>query len=126
MSITLDAITLPEDLIWVDEFDWSPRAQKQSYTLTGALVVELGVKQKGRAITLVGGEQAAWIERSVLVALHAKLTGAGTMTLTLNDTRTFSVVFAGDANPIQAAPIIDYSTPASADWYSLTLKLMQV
>ncbi|WP_432745764.1 hypothetical protein ABXJ76_07805 [Methylobacter sp. G7] len=126
MSITLDAITLPEDLIWTDEFDWSPRQQKETYTLTGALVVELGIKQKGRSITLVGGEQAAWIERSVLMSLYAKLDSASVMTLTLNDARVFSVVFSADSRPIEAALIIDYSTPASTDWYSLTLKLMQV
>jgi hypothetical protein len=126
MTITLDAIALPSDLIWVDEFDWSPRQQKESYTLTGALIVDLGVIVKGRSITLVGGDEAAWIERSVLVALHAKLTSGSTMTLTLNDARVFSVVFSTDSRPIEAKPIIDYSTPASADWDSLTLKLMQV
>lgn len=126
MSITLDAIALPSDLIWIDEFDWSPRQQKESYTLTGALIVELGVKQKGRTITLLGGAESAWIERSVLVALYAKLSDAAAMTLTLNDARVFSVVFSTDSRPIEVAPIIDYSTPDSADWYSLTLKLMQV
>lgn len=129
MSITLDAITLPSDLIWVDEFDWSPRVQKESWGLTGALIVELGIKQKGRSITLVGGEEAAWIERSVLVALYAKLASVSKdnpATLTLNDARVFSVVFSTDNRPIESRPIIDYSTPDSADWYSLTLKLMQV
>lgn len=126
MSITLDEITLPEDLIWMDEFGWSPRQQTESYTLTGALVVETGIKQKGRSITLVGGDNAAWIDRNTLTALYAKLSSIEPMALTLNDARTFSVEFRSDASPIDAAPIIDYSTPDSADWYSLTLKLIQV
>ncbi|MCF7964218.1 MAG: hypothetical protein K9L79_01625 [Methylobacter tundripaludum] len=126
MTITLDDIELPEDLIWTDEFGWSPRQQTETYTLTGALIVETGLKQKGRSITLVGGEQAAWIDRATLTALHAKLSSTAEMTLTLNDNRTFSVVFSSDASPIEAVPIIDYSTPDENDWYSITIKLMQV
>jgi hypothetical protein len=123
--ITLDAITLPEDLIWVDEFAWTPVQQTESFTLTGALILETGLKQAGRPITLVGGDSAAWIDRATLKALHTKLADAATMTLTLNDGRTFAVVFKGD-QPVTAEPIVDYSTPDDGDWYSLTLKLMQV
>lgn len=126
MSITLDNITLPEDLIWTDEFNWSPRQQSESHSLTGALIVEIGLKQAGRSITLVGGEQAAWIDRDTLAALHAKLSSTANMTLTLNDARTFSVMFKSGDQPINAAPIIDYSTPDGADWYSISIKLMQV
>lgn len=124
--ITLDAITLPSDLIWTDEFDWSPVKQNESYSLTGALFVESGVKQAGRPITLVGGETAAWIERATLNVLYAKLTSPANMVLTLNDARTFTVVFNHNSKPIDAVPIIDYSTPDSADWYSITIRLMQV
>ncbi|WP_333873052.1 hypothetical protein [Methylobacter sp.] len=121
----LDAIELPEDLIWSDEFAWNPVQRTKSYTLTGALVLETGVKQAGRPITLVGGADAAWIDRTTLTALQTKLATDETMTLTLNDARVFSVVFESD-QPIEATPVIDYSTPAGTDWYSLTLKLMQV
>lgn len=124
--ITLDAVTLPEDLIWTDEFSWTPVQQTESFTLTGALVVEAGIKQAGRPITLVGGDSAAWIDRATLASLHAKLADAAAMTLTLNDGRVFSVVFKHDGQPIDAAPIIDFSTPDNSDWYSLALKLMQV
>jgi hypothetical protein len=125
MSISLDAVSLPSDLIWVDEFDWTPIEQTKSYTLTGSLVIESGQKQAGRPITLVGGDNAAWATRDQVSALFAKLSGDPTMTLTLNDTRTFSVKFLQD-NPIQARLIIDYNLPISTDWYSLTIKLIAV
>jgi hypothetical protein len=126
MSITLDAITLPSDLIWTDEFDWTPVQQSENYSLTGALYLETGIKQAGRLITLTGGPDSAWIPRSTLAALYAKLAAAAAMTLTLNDARSFSVVFRNGQQPIEARPIIDYSTPDSADWYSLSIKLMQI
>jgi hypothetical protein len=125
MSLTLDAIALPDDLIWIDEFDWTPIEQTKSYTLTGALVLESGQKQAGRPITLVGGENAAWAARSQIDALYAKLTNDPTMTLTLHDARVFSVKWVHD-NPIQAKLILDYNNPISSDWYSLTIKLIAI
>jgi hypothetical protein len=122
--ITLDAVTLPEDLIWSDEFAWSSVQQSRTYTLTGALILETGTKQAGRPITLVGGDEAAWITRANLKALQAKLTTTATMTLTLNDGSTFSVAFNHDEKPIDAHPVIDYSTPSDDDFYTLTLKLI--
>lgn len=126
MSITLDAITLPADLVWEDEFDWSPMAQSETYTLSGALVIESAQMLAGRPITLVGGDSAAWIDRATLAALYAKLTNDPTMTLTLHDARTFSVKFKMSGQPIQARPIIDYNNPDSGDWYSLSIRLFTV
>lgn len=125
MSITLDAITLPSDLIWTDEFDWSPMQQSEAYTLTGALVLETGLKLKGRPITLASGE-TVWIDRQTLVALYAKLSSSAVMVLTLNDARTFNVVFRNGQQPLQAAPVVDYATPDNADFYTLSIQLMQV
>lgn len=126
MSIALDAIALPVDMIWVDEFDWSPVQQQGQYTLTGALVVETGIKQAGRPMTLVGGINAAWADRATVNALYAKLDDTPPFVLTLNDSSTHSVVFRHDSNPIEARPILDYNNPAAEDYYSLTLRLMQV
>lgn len=123
MSISLDAIALPDDLIWTDEFDWTPVQQSQQYTLTGALVLETGVKLAGRPMTLVGGQGAAWVTRETVKALYAKLTGTPSFTLTLNDASTFSVAFAA-GNPIEAKPIIDYNNPEDSDMYSLTLRFI--
>jgi hypothetical protein len=125
MSLTLDAITLPDDLIWTDEFDWTPIQQTQSYTLTGALVLESGEKQAGRPITLVGGDNAAWATRAQIDALYAKLTGDPVMTLTLHDARVFSVKWVHE-KPIDAKLILDYNNPISSDWYSLTIKLIAI
>ncbi|MGZ4954139.1 MAG: hypothetical protein ACXV8Q_03415 [Methylobacter sp.] len=126
MSISLDTIALPDDLIWTDEFDWTPVQQTQQYSLTGALIIETGVKQAGRPITLVGGRDAAWVSRDTVNTLYAKLTGTTPFTLTLNDGSTHSVVFRHDGNPIDAKPIIDYNNPAADDYYSLTLRFLKV
>jgi hypothetical protein len=125
MSITLDALTLPADLIWTDEFDWTPMEQNKYYTLTGALVIESGQMLAGRPITLVGGDNAAWADRTLVSALYDKLVGDATMLLTLHDARAFNVKFLMNA-PIQARLVLDYNNPIADDWYSLTLKFMQI
>ncbi len=128
MSITLDTVTLPSDLHWEDETDWTPVAQEVEYTLAGALAIETGVMQAGRPITLAGGDDRAWASRTTVLALMALAAAPGkTMTLTLNDARTFTVAFRhSDGSPIEARPIVPYNTPAEGDWYALTLRLMEV
>jgi hypothetical protein len=127
MSITLDVITLPDDLIWIDEFDWAPVDQTKTYSLTGALIVESSVpKQAGQTITLAGSVDSGWAERSLIKALCDKLATDPAMTLTLHDSRTFSVQFEQNGQPIQARPIIDYNNPDDSDAYSLVIKLFTV
>jgi len=126
MPITLDAITLPEDLIWVNEYKETQVAQNTTRTLSGALIVESSLKLKGRSIILEGEESAGWIDKTTLDALVAKIDLMAVMTLTLNDARTFQVVFDNQSAPITADPIIDYNTPDAADYYWLTLRLMEV
>lgn len=131
MSITLDSFALPDGLVWTDEFAWSPRVQKTDYSLTGALIVQEAVKQAGRPITLTGGKNFAWLTRTEVIALRALLDAGTTMTLTLHDNRTFSVIAAGDS-PLAASPlpvVLDSgpANPNGSTRYVLeTLKLMTV
>ena len=122
----LDTLTLPTDLIWLDEFDWTPVQQTQSYSITGALIIESGIKQAGREITLSGDNSSGFISRADLKTLETKLTKTGLLVLTLNDARTFNVIFNHTKKPIEAKPWIDYSTPADADLYTLKINLLAV
>jgi hypothetical protein len=122
----LDNLTLPEDLLWADEFDWTPIEQSQSYSVTGALIIQSGTKQAGRPITLSGGNDYGVISRATLKLLSAKLAINSPMALTLNDGRVFSVIFNHSKNPIEAKPWIDYSTPEDADFYTLKINLLAV
>ncbi len=126
MSITLGALTLPDDLIWIDEFTWTPMAKSSIYSIDGKPIIQNALKLGGRPITLSGDVSAAWIARGVVKDLWELLSSDTNLLLTLNDARTFNVTFAPGDNPINAQPIVDYSTPDDADWYSLSIKLIQV
>lgn len=75
MSITLTykgtTAHISERLDWQDEFSWSPVDQATGYSTTGALLVDVALKQAGRPITLMGSETAAWITRALCETLQA-------------------------------------------------------
>ena len=75
MSITLTyngtTATLSDRLQWVDEFAWSPVEQATAYSTTGALLVDVAVKQSGQPITLEGTDTNAWISRALCDTLKA-------------------------------------------------------
>ena len=48
-------VTLSDDLLQEGEHGWSPVQQATTHTLTGALWVDVSIKQAGRPITLAGG-----------------------------------------------------------------------
>ena len=123
MAITLDTITLPLDLVWVDEYQWTPIQQKSEYTLTGAHLVQTGAKQAGRPVTLAGGAEHGWATKAEVDALVAKL-GVAAMTLTLHDGRQFSVLWRHEQTPIEAHPVVDLANPGADDLYALSLRFL--
>ena len=117
-------ITLPDDLVWTDEFSWSPVEQNVEYSLSGALVVQEGRKLKGRSITLTGYEDSAWIKRSVVKQLYT-LSSSPAKVMTLNfHGETFSVMFRRPA--FEVVELLNQSNPGDNDYYSITLYLIEV
>lgn len=128
--ITLGAVTLPGDLRWADEFTWTPVARSAEYSLTGALIIQEAVKQAGRPITLEAKNESlgyVWLDRLTLLALRTLAETAGwSGTLTLADSRSFTVMFRDDG--LTAEPVIHQTHTAelSAMPYIFTLKLLVV
>ncbi|MFT4243562.1 MAG: hypothetical protein QM569_14915 [Acidovorax sp.] len=75
MAITLTyngtTVDIGDRLDWTDEFAWSPVDQATAYSTTGALLVDVALKQAGRPITLVGTDTAAWLARAACATLQA-------------------------------------------------------
>ena len=124
--MTLDTLTLPDDLVWADEFDWTPVKQTLTEAVDGSLIVETGLRLQGRPITLVGAADSGWILRGTLKALYALAQTASPRTLVLNDSRSFTVIFRHGEKPIEAAPVISFANPGDDDAYTLTVRLLQV
>ena len=115
-------------MVWIDEFDWQPVEKALEYSLTGALLIDVGVKQAGRPITLQGSEDAGWLTftRSVLTALAAQAAEPeGEFELVLADGRSFTVQFAPES-PIEARPIGRPELPTDNHPYVATVRLIEV
>ena len=130
---TLGDITLPDDLQWIDEFDWLPVSQQVEVSTGGSLIVEEFGQLTGRPITLEGRMDGnvgfAMIRRDVLLALRTLAATPRTtpLLLTLDDERTFNVLFRhGDGEAALVAKPLKHIVPAeAADLYSITLRLME-
>ena len=124
----LDTITLPDDLLWVNEFDWNPIEQSTERSLTGALLVQEQQLQFGRPLELSGGLEAGWVARSTVVDLLALSTIANkVMTLTLPDLREYTVIFDRQSgSPVEAQQILPFAYPDDDYKYSLTIRLLTV
>lgn len=134
MKFTLDTVDLAADpdlggeqIEWTDEWDWDPVAQEQERSLTGALMVQEGVKRYGRSITLASNG-GAWFTLATVRALEALRDQSGiVMLLTLPAGDSHYVTWNRvDGSPLQAKPLHRIVAPGP-DWlYELTLKLITV
>lgn len=128
---TLAEIVLTDDLLWADELDWVPVVASKQFTLTGALLIEQGVKQFGRPLTLKSPDsELGWVTRDTVTALRA---AAGILnrkfTLQLEyaaDIRAFTVMFDHEANPVQAVPVLGFASPNGTDYFTITIILVEV
>lgn len=115
--IVLQEIELPPYLRWDDEFTWSPVDQGEEYSTTGALMLDVSVRQAGRPMTLVGGDHLGWIKRETLLALQALAGTHQDMTIDYHG-RQFAVRFRyGSGGPVSAEKIIPRIPPKDSDPY---------
>jgi len=117
------SVQLPADMVWQDEYEWTPISQgPKDYTLSGAMILQEGEMLAGRPITLSGAEDRAWVQKSVVDQLYALASVLNKqMTLTLADSRSFTVMWRHADTAIAATPVI-----IGTNKYYLTLRLMQV
>jgi hypothetical protein len=123
----LGAQQIPRGMVWSDEFGWNPVEKSLEYSLTGAALIDAGVRLAGQPITLQGEADAGWIKRGGLVALQA-LNAAdpvGEHALVLADGRTFTVQFAPGL-AVEGKPLARPELPAEDYPYIATVRLITV
>lgn len=102
-------IQLHPQFVWVDEFDWQASVSSEPiYTITGAMIIETGIKKAGRPITLKGDN--VWLDKALLVKLF-DLQGK-TLSLGVPDGRVFDVLLKKLTN---VAPITRYQKADETD-----------
>jgi hypothetical protein len=132
---TVYTVDLPKDLIWSDELTWQKVEQEMKYSLTGALLIQEGVKQKGRFITFTASSNMAWLTRSQGTTLMSMRDTPGlVMTLKfLDSTQPANVLFSYNTmfrnfedKPLDIENIKDFDQFESTAWYIVkSIKLME-
>jgi len=127
MYITLDDVQLDDQIQWVNEFEHDAVAQTQERSITGALLVQQGIKLHGREIDL-RSNGGAWTPLSVVRRLETMRDEWGrVMLLTLADSRQFHVIFnRASGPPLTAEPIFREAYPTADSVYSINLRLLTV
>lgn len=127
MYITLDDVQLDDQLQWVNEFEHDAVAQTQERSITGALLVQHGVKLHGREIDL-RSNGGVWTPLFVVRQLEAMRDDPGrVMLLTLSDARAFHVIFnRASGPPITVTPVEREAYPTPDSLYFVDLRLLTV
>ncbi|WP_276681181.1 hypothetical protein [Thalassolituus oleivorans] len=123
----LDAVALPPNLYWSNEFAFKPVSQSKQRGVTGRMIIQSAPLVYGQPITLTG----AWITRAELLVLQAMENAIDTVrTLTLNNGDTHSVLFDLDAGGLATTSEYPLTAPLcnpDADTlYKITINLITV
>lgn len=124
---TNESLSLPQDLHWKDEFEWHAVAQSTpEYTLSGSLIIQQGVKQAGRPITLSG--EWAWLDLKTIRTLSSWCDEPELkLQLTHYDGRVFQVAFRLHEGGLAQISPVCYSTPEiDTDRYTAEIRLMTI
>ncbi len=123
----LDTMTLPDNLLWVNEFDWTPVAQSTDRSLTGSLIVSESLMTYGRSIVLGDGENS-WLTLADMNTLFAlSEIPKKKMLLTLPGGRAFTVIFdQSEGAPIEARQVLPLTNPDDSDFYAVVIRLLTV
>lgn len=124
---TQESITLPQDMRWRDEFEWNAVHQTApEYTLSGSMIIQQGIKQTGRPITLTG--DWAWLDLKTIRTLSSWCDVPELkLQLMHYDGRVFQVAFRLHEGGLAQVSPVCYTTPESeSDRYTAEIRLMTI
>jgi hypothetical protein len=117
-------VELPDALMWSDEFAHQAVQQTVTRGLDGTLILQEGLKQAGRPVTLAAPGEGGWVTRADVDRLYALSAVAGqVMTLTLRGV-PMSVTWRHSDTALDASPITPLEDVQPDDYWRVTLRLM--
>ena len=127
LSDATTTLTLNPDLYWSDEYNWNPVGQEVDRSVTGSNIVQVAGMVSGRPITLEPEDDgSAWSARTQVEQLRNWAAVPGKeMTLTLGGIAR-KVIFRHQDGGFEARPVLHYREMIGADFYLITLRLMEV
>ncbi|CAN5753670.1 hypothetical protein BH11PSE12_BH11PSE12_08260 [soil metagenome] len=126
---TGQTLTLSHDLLWTDEYHWSPQVATVNYSLSGALLIETATRQAGRPISLQAPDDAmAWHPRTTVDTLYAWASVPGQqLHLIFDDGRSFQVLFGwADGAVIESRPVAGFPSYTADEDMHLSIKFITI
>lgn len=125
--ISLNGVTLSEDLIWENEFDSPAISQNTQRTILGNLVIQNLPLSKGRTINLVansdGNSYEGFFTREQIIEFKVLEQSGADITFHYEGTDYNVKIQAGG---VQVTPLIPRPNQAIGDLYSGTLILIEM
>jgi hypothetical protein len=126
MTTALNAIPLPNDLQWLDEF--APKVVQQlKTTLDTAPHITAINRSTGIPITLRSWDDGAFVTRSTVLLLQAAAEQPGLVMPLVLRGASFQVMFRHhEGQAFSAEPVKQIANPGQDDLYRITLNLITV
>lgn len=129
MTVTLNGISLSDEMTWEEQYDSWSVAQNQTRTLGGRPVINSAQLKKGRPITLFASNEQGWdvlTYDKIKLLLAMAETPAAVYSLVIAST-TYNVMFRHHEPPaFEVAPLIQKLEPLDTDFFRARIKLMTV
>lgn len=126
---TSETIQLEDGFFWTDE-NWSSIEQSQNYAVDGTLIVQEGVKQSGRSISLQpANRKKGWIKLSDLNKLRAWQNLQEQFTLKFewpHDQRQFNVIFNHKDGALESTPVKNGPATSLNDYFNVTMRFLEL
>ncbi len=127
---TNETVQLEDGFLWTDEFDWKPIEQKLERSISGEAIIQEGLKQSGRPISLEPADQnTGWIKLRDLrrvrdwAVLHERYIIQFEQQ---HDTRQFEVIFNHEAGALEAKPVLGIPAVSLDDYFNVTLRFLEL
>ncbi|TAN49037.1 MAG: hypothetical protein EPN21_13205 [Methylococcaceae bacterium] len=117
---SLSGVVLPENTLWINEFDYTPIVQTVAWTIGRPMrrVTRTTRRSGGRPVTL----RCEWMSKATLDALAAlRDTPDIVMALLLPLNRALEVRWRYDGTPIAAAPIMEQTYYEPSDIFETVI-----
>lgn len=111
-------LALPDNGLWIDEWDWRPVQERVEYTAAGTQARDLGTRLSGRPVTL-----QLWLPRSAVATLYAWAADAQATLSLVWAGQTLALVFDQTKGAFTATPVQAWATYNTTDYYRVTLFL---
>ena len=119
--ITLNALQLPEGLLWSDEIEDSRVRMSITHSLGGGKqFIQKSILSAGREITLNGGDKHGHMRRDMLLQIKSLSATGGTYTLVMHNSNSYQIKFRYPS-PVSAELMKLKQAPDDADLYNNVL-----